>query len=289
MFKRQFNIVITHLPVIFLFLTMVGYARQANVQPTNYTAGTTLTAASAPAGDSSFSATNPTAEKRIKVLARKLKKEGFDIDSLLTDPRFEFYDGIADRFRHAAEKKSPSLKSYKKILGFKAKKDNIVAFMKAHAEQLEKAEQRYGVPKYVISAIIGIESDFGKNAGHYNPFNSYVSMYAESYRKEFAFNQLKHLLTFVKNRNIDVFDLKSSYAGAMTFGQFIPYSMNKWFIGNDILDMNNNIMSVANYLSHFRKRTGSIKKAVYRYNPSTLYTKAVLDLANEAREKYRAS
>ena len=280
MFKKQSNIIIALLSVIFLFFTITGYAQQPNPKPINHTSKITL---------ASSSAIRPTAEKHIKVLAHQLKKEGFDIYSLINDPRFELYDGIADRFRHSAEKKSPSLESYKRILGFEAKQNKIVAFIKAHEKQLKKAEQKYDVPKYVISAIIGIESDFGENAGNYNPFNTYVSMYVENYRKDFAFNQLKHLLTFVKNRNLDVFDLKSSYAGAMTFGQFIPYSMNKWFIGNDILDMDNNIMSVANYLSHFKKRTGSIKKAVYRYNPSTLYTKAVLDLANVAKEKYKAS
>lgn len=221
-------------------------------------------------------------------LAIHLQKDGLEISNLYEDPRFEIYEKIGDRFRKSAERKSHGIEQYKRILGFDVKSQQILAFMEAHHEQLEKAEDTYGIPKYVISAIIGIESDYGKNIGSYNPFNSYVSMYAVEYREDFARAQLKELIEFTQRNNIDVFELKSSYAGAMSFGQFIPYSINKWFVGDDIFDMNNNIMSVANYLAYFKERTGSIEKAVLRYNPSSLYTRAVLDLAEEAEKGFAA-
>ena len=47
-------------------------------------------------------------------------------------------------------------------------------------------------------------------------------MYAVDYRAEFARAQLKELIEFVNRKKIDVFELKSSYAGAMSFAQFIP-------------------------------------------------------------------
>lgn len=224
----------------------------------------------------------------ISSLVTYLQKKGFDVKKLLEDPRFEIYEGIADRFRRSAERKSHTLESYKKILGFDAKSEKITEFISDHSEQLEKAERTYGISKYVISAIIGIESDFGQNIGSYNPFNAYVSMYAADYRRDFARAQLEELLKFTNRKNIDVFTLKSSYAGAMAFAQFIPYSLNKWFVGDDIFDMDNNIMSVANYLAYFKERTGDIETAVLRYNPSSLYTDAVLDLAQSAEQR-RAS
>lgn len=211
-----------------------------------------------------------------------LEEKGFEVQSLLDDPRFEVYEDIADRFTKSAERKSHSLDSYKQVLGFDAKARQLNQFINEHSEQLQKAEQEYGISSSVIAAIIGIESDFGKNTGSYNPFNAYVSMYANGYRQDFAKAQIVELLEFVERNDIDVFDLKSSYAGAMTYAQFIPYSLNKWFVGDDIFDMNNNIMSVANYLSYFKEKTGSIEKAVHRYNPSNLYTQAVLDLAKQA-------
>lgn len=221
-------------------------------------------------------------EQRLNELKEYFRSEGMVIDQLLEDSRFEVYETIGDRFKNSAERKTVSLEQYKGILGFEAKKTQIAVFMDENREQLEKAEQEYDIPKYVIAAIIGIESDYGRNIGSYNPFNSYVSMYAVDYRADFARAQLKELIEFVNRKNIDVFELKSSYAGAMSFAQFIPYSINKWWVGDDIFDMNNNIMSVGNYLAYFKERTGSIDRAVFRYNPSELYTSAVLALADEA-------
>lgn len=223
-------------------------------------------------------------KERLNSLKVYFQSNGLSIDQMLEDSRFEVYEGIGDRFRNSAERRTLNLEEYKGVLGFNDKKARISSFIEENREQLEKAEKEYGIPKYVIAAIIGIESDYGKNIGSYNPFNSYVSMYAVDYRAEFARAQLKELIEFVNRNNIDVFELKSSYAGAMTFAQFIPYSLNKWFVGDDIFDMNNNIMSVGNYLAYFKERTGSVDRAVFRYNPSELYTSAVMALANEAEQ-----
>jgi len=223
-------------------------------------------------------------EQRLNELKEYFRSEGMNIDLLLEDSRFEVYETIGDRFKNSAERKTVSLEQYKGILGFEAKKSQISVFIEEHREQLEIAEKEYDIPKYVIAAIIGIESDYGRNIGSYNPFNSYVSMYAVDYRADFARAQLKELIEFVTRKEIDVFELKSSYAGAMSFAQFIPYSINKWWVGDDIFDMNNNIMSVGNYLAYFKERTGSIDRAVFRYNPSELYTSAVLALADEAQK-----
>jgi membrane-bound lytic murein transglycosylase B len=236
----------------------------------------------------SAASTDPDVNEKYKERLNSLKEyfqiNGLAIDQMLEDPRFEVYEGIGDRFRNSAERRTLNLEEYKGVLGFNDKKARMSAFIDENRDQLEKAEEEYGIPKYVIAAIIGIESDYGKNIGSYNPFNSYVSMYAVDYRSDFARAQLKELIEFVNRNKIDVFELKSSYAGAMAFAQFIPYSLNKWFVGDDIFDMNNNIMSVGNYLAYFMEITGSIDRAVYRYNPSELYTSAVLALANEAEK-----
>ncbi len=221
-------------------------------------------------------------KERLSELADFFVSEGLDINERLQDSRFELYEDIGDRFRNSAERRTVSLDEYKGMLGFADKKSKISGFIEKNKAQLEKAEDEYGIPRYVIAAIIGIESDYGRNIGSHNPFNAYASMYAVDYRADFAKAQLKELILFVERNNIDVYDLKSSYAGAMTFAQFIPYSLNKWFVGDDIFDMDNNIMSVGNYLAYFKNITGSVDRAVFRYNPSELYTSAVMALAAEA-------
>lgn len=225
---------------------------------------------------------NDSYPSEIESLIQYLESQNLEVRSYLQHPSFEIYDGIGDRFRQSAERTSLSLDDYKRILGFEAKKREIKNFINTYSDDLARAEQEYGIPRYVIAAIIGIESDFGNNIGSFNPFNAYVSMYAENYRADFAKAQLEELLKFIERNEVDVFELKSSYAGAISFAQFIPYSLNKWFVGADIFDMTNNILSVGNYLAYFKERTGSLERAVFRYNPSQLYTDAILALASEA-------
>lgn len=222
--------------------------------------------------------------ERVTELIEYFDSKDINLESYLEDSSFEIYDGIGDRFRRSAERKIGSLEDYLQVLGYENKKGRIGDFIDTYSTALQKAEETYNIPKYVIAAIIGIESDFGQNIGSFNPLNVYVSMFSEDYRADFAKAQLEELLLFTERNNIDVFQLKSSYAGAMSYGQFIPYSINRWFVGDDIFDMENNIQSIGNYLAHFHEVTGSLEGAVYRYNPSSLYRDAVLTLADAAQE-----
>ena len=261
-----------------LFLIMTGLLFLVNNQNNAYSQPGSSAVESVKASDKNEF------KERLVSLSDHFQNNGVDISGMLDDSRFEIYEGIGDRFRNSAERRTLTLEEYKGILGYNEKRSNISSFITANYDQLVKAEEEYDIPKYVIAAIIGIESDFGQNIGSFNPFNSYVSMYLVNYRAEFARAQLEELIKFTSRHEIDVFDLKSSYAGAMAFAQFIPYSLNRWFVGDDIFDMNNNIMSVGNYLAHFKQRTGSIERAVFRYNPSQMYTDAVLSLASDAEK-----
>tara|TARA_R100000908_G_scaffold17613_2_gene6750 strand:- start:46107 stop:46883 length:777 start_codon:yes stop_codon:yes gene_type:complete len=231
------------------------------------------------------SVTNPDPvkmERNIKELAEYFEDKGYAFNKLIEDPRFKLVEGITEKFTRAAEIKIESFEDYQNLIKFDRKRDKIRDFMREYKTELETAEKEYGIPKHVIAGIIGIESEFGRYRGSYNPFNAYVSMYAEGHRSAFAKAQLEELLIFTKKNEMDVLSLESSYAGAMSYAQFIPYSLNRWWVGDDLYHMPNNIKSVANYLAHFKEITGTVEKAVFRYNPSTMYTKVVLALADEA-------
>jgi membrane-bound lytic murein transglycosylase B len=230
-------------------------------------------------------ASNPDPDKmkeNIKELAKYFEAKGYAFNKMIEDSRFKLVEDITGKFTRAAEIKIENFEDYQSVINYERKRDKIRNFMNEYAAELESAEKKYGIPKHVIAGIIGIESEFGRYRGSYNPFNAYVSMYAEGHRSEFAKAQLEELLIFAKNNELDVLAMESSYAGAMSYAQFIPYSLNRWWVGKDLYHMPNNIKSVANYLAHFKGVTGSVEKAVFRYNPSTMYTKVVLALADEA-------
>ena len=221
-------------------------------------------------------------EENIKELTEYFEKKGYSFKALIDDPRFKLIEDITGKFTRAAEVKIEDFSDYQKVINYERKKQMIRDFMEEYAADLESAEKEYGIPKNVIAGILGIESEFGQYKGSYNPFNVYVSMYAEGHRSDWAKAQLEELLIFTKKTEMDILALESSYAGAMSYAQFIPYSLNRWWVGKDLYDMSNNIKSVANYLAHFKEITGSVEKAVFRYNPSTMYTKVVLALADDA-------
>ncbi len=213
-------------------------------------------------------------------------KKNLDIKPLLEDNRFSLYERITDRFTNSAENKISTIDQYKNAVGFSSKVKDMPAFINKYDSDLQKAEAEYGISKNVIVAILAIESHFGKYSGTYNPFIAYVSMYAEGHRVNFALEQLENLMLFAQRNDLDVFEMKSSYAGAMSYAQFIPTSLNRWFVGKDLYEMTNNIYSVGNYLAHFKKITGDIEGAVYRYNPSKLYVGAVMAFSLEAEKIY---
>jgi membrane-bound lytic murein transglycosylase B len=248
-----------------------------------------------------FSEAAPPSIERLRAFYRR---KGYEVDRLFADPRFTVHEGIDDFFRKSAERAGAdeyraALKSgnkakaelvfrqeyekYKAKLKFEAKRDSLPMFMEEHAAHLARCEKEYGVPREILAAVMGIESDFGQNRGSFRAFNVYVSLYLKNYRREFAVSQLSELLAFCKRTGADVFDLHSSYAGAIGYMQFLPYSLNHWFVGKDVYDMGDAVASAANYLSHFQKRRGSMEKALYSYNPSRYYVTFVLELAGQGK------
>jgi len=233
-------------------------------------------------------------------LAKQIKRKGVDITPFYTHQKFAVYENISEYFKKSAESKGidPYLKAkkkgdtaeaervlkkqyekYKGTIGFSKKQKSLSGFIKKHYDQLSISERKYHIPKEIIASIIGIESQFGKITGRHFAFNVYVSMYVKGYRKDFALSQLTELCKFAKKNNSDIFSFNSSYAGAIGPMQFLPWSLNRWFVGNDVFDMGSAITSVANYLAHFKKKRGSLEKAIFAYNPSKLYCKAVVELA----------
>ena len=224
----------------------------------------------------------PNEEVRLNKLVEHFESKGIDIQPLLDDHRFSLVDDITSKFTRAVEIKIETFEAYQKAINYDRKKDKISFFYSEYHQELKAAEAEYGIPKEVIIGILAVESEFGRYKGSYNPFNAYVSMYVEEYRTKWTLQQLEELIKFANKKEMDVLDMKSSYAGAMSYAQFIPWSLNRYWVGSDLYHMPDNINSVANYLAHYKEVTGSLNKSILRYNPSSMYQKAVLALAEEA-------
>ena len=154
---------------------------------------------------------------------------------------------------------------YRRIFLTEARVDAGVQFWKAHAAVLERAHKVYGVPPQIVTAIIGVETFYGRHMGRWPVFDSLATL-AFDYppRARFFREQLAQFLLIARSEGIDPFSVKGSYAGAMGLGQFMPSSYRAYavdFDGDGKRDLWNNpddaIASVANYLARHGWKAGA--------------------------------
>lgn len=138
------------------------------------------------------------------------------------------------------------------------------AFLKKHRELLERTEKKFGVPKEIIVAILGVETRYGRYTGGYRVIDA-LSTLSFDYppRQKFFRQQLVEFLLLAREEKQNPLDLMGSYAGAMGYGQFMPSSYRAYaidFDGDNKRDIWNNpadaIGSIANYLSRHGWKPG---------------------------------
>ncbi|MBS0291586.1 MAG: lytic murein transglycosylase [Proteobacteria bacterium] len=91
-----------------------------------------------------------------------------------------------------------------------------------HAAALESAEQRYGVPASIITAIWGMESNYGRNFGSFSTIDALATLAYDGRRRDWARGELLAALRIVDRGDISADALVGSWAGAMGHTQFLP-------------------------------------------------------------------
>ena len=193
-----------------------------------------------------------------------VEKHGFEreyIEALINGA--ERKQSIIDAISRPAEK-ILTWKDYRKIFITDRRIKQGREFLQQYDADLTRAETTYGVPKALITSIIGVETFYGRNKGSYRVIDSLATL-AFDYppRSKFFSGELEAYLLLVKEQGFDATQVKGSYAGAMGYGQFISSSYRHYavdFDGDGIVDIVNNpidaIGSVANYFKMHGWKTG---------------------------------
>ncbi|MDB6162787.1 MAG: mltB [Xanthomonadaceae bacterium] len=142
-----------------------------------------------------------------------------------------------------------------------------VAFFNDNLDALERISAQSGVPAEYIVAIIGVETNYGKNTGNYRVLDALYSLaFGFPKRAPFFAGELAQLFALGKDEHLDVATLTGSYAGAMGLGQFMPSSYRLWGRDGDgdgrrdlINDKQDVFASIANYfVVHGWQRGGPV-------------------------------
>jgi len=165
---------------------------------------------------------------------------------------------------------------YKKLFIEDKRIINGKLFIQNNFETLERAEKEFGVPKEVITSILGVETRYGKIQGSYRVIDSLLTLgFDYPRRANFFRKELVDFFLLTRDNKLDINEIRGSYAGAMGYGQFISSSYRAYAIdydGDGYSDLFNSvddaIGSIANYLYvHGWKREGMI---IYDAHPNNV-------------------
>lgn len=132
-----------------------------------------------------------------------------------------------------------------------------------HRELLRAIEFRFGVPGPVMSAIWGIESNYGATLGSFPVIQSLATLAYDGRRATFFRGELLNALRILDQGHIALAQMVGSWAGAMGQPQFMPSSFLAYavdFDGDGRRDIwqsrADTLASIANYLARAQWRPG---------------------------------
>jgi len=254
-------------------------------------------------------------------LIHRLSQDGFDsefLSNILMDGRAELIPSMMTIYLNLNSRETPEL-----YVQFLTPESILLAkkFLRQNRKILNKMENKFGLEKEVVVAILLVESRFGENIGKYrviptlasmalmdsvenlqknyqalkdtNPELSYECVGSFAKRKAiWAYDELKCFLNIVRDEKIDPLEVYGSYAGALGMAQFIPssylaYALNQKSLEDWLLSKEAAIFSIGNYLkSHGWKKNLTIEKkkqVLWYYNHSEPYVETILQLAQKIK------
>ena len=174
-----------------------------------------------------------------------------------------YLPGVIERDRNQTEFKR-TLEDY---LAIAASPDRIAkgrAALSRHRSTLTAIESRYGVEAEVVTAVWGLESQYGERRGTVPVISALATLAYDGRRGAFFEQQLTAALRILQNGDTTPANMTGSWAGAMGHTQFIPTSYLEFavdFTGDGRRDIwaddpTDALASAAAYLSRSGWRKG---------------------------------
>ena len=108
------------------------------------------------------------------------------------------------------------------------------AMLQRHAALLSRIEQRFGVPRQILVAIWGLESDFGRgDMGRLPVIRTLATLAHDCRRTELFQGELIAALKIIQRGDLPQRDLIGAFAGEIGQTQFLPSSYIKYGVDFD--------------------------------------------------------
>lgn len=173
------------------------------------------------------------------------------------------------------------------------------AMLQRHAALLSRIEQKFGVPRQILVAIWGLESDFGKgDIGKLPVVRTLATLAHDCRRTELFQGELLAALKIVQRGDLPLRDLIGAFAGEIGQTQFLPSSYIKYgvdFDGDGHVDLRHSVpdvlASTANLLHTSGFKMGQPYgegtpnfEAMREWNRAVIYRKTIGYYADRLRE-----
>ena len=189
-----------------------------------------LTSCGAPArratggGDGLQPVPNSSYDAWVAGFERRAEAQGFS-KALLNDAfrGAGYLPGVVERDRNQVEFR----RTFEDYLAIAVSDERVAKGRAAFARErstLEAIEARYGVDKYIVTAIWGLESFYGERKGDIPVISATSTLAFDGRRGSFFESQLVGALRILQAGDVPAARMVGSWAGAMGHTQFIPTS-----------------------------------------------------------------
>ncbi|KAB2927362.1 MAG: lytic murein transglycosylase B [Dechloromonas sp.] len=138
--------------------------------------------------------------------------------------------------------------------------ENGVRFWQENLTALVRARTFYGVPEEVIVAIIGVETEYGRNTGGFGVLEALATLaFHYPRRAEFFRTELEQFLLLARENHLDPLSVKGSFAGAIGIPQFMPGSQRRYaidFDGDQRIDLSGSVEDAIGSVARFLEQHG---------------------------------
>jgi lytic murein transglycosylase len=170
------------------------------------------------------------------------------------------------------------------------------AMLQRHAALLSQIEQKFGVPRQILVAIWGLESDFGKgDMGKLPVIRTLTTLAHDCRRTDLFQGELIAALKILQRGDLPLRDLIGAYAGEIGQTQFLPSSYIKYgvdFDGDGRVDLRHSaadvLASTANLLHTNGFKMGAPYdegsanfEAMREWNHAVIYRKTIAYFADQ--------